>query len=97
MALLGMVEVYCRYGGEHRQGHLEESRVYMAGGLNRAVWEKERDGRAGTKSGRLQPRSKKGLVAKMADVIQESEKAAHASGWRVPGRGRGMPAGRTSL
>lgn len=33
----------------HRQGHVEESRVFMAGRLNGAIWERERDGRAGTK------------------------------------------------
>lgn len=27
--------VYCRYEGEHRRRHLAESRVNMAGGLNR--------------------------------------------------------------
>lgn len=54
---------------EHRQGHLEESRVYMAGRLNEAIWERERDGRVGTKSGTLQPRGKRGMVAKMADIV----------------------------
>lgn len=74
--LLGIVgeKVYCWSEEEQRQEHLQESRVYMAGRLNRAVWERERDGRVGTTRGRQQPRGKKGLVAKMADVIQESEK-----------------------
>lgn len=71
MTLLGLVEekVYCWYEGEHRQGHLEESKVYTAGRLNGAIWERERDGRAGTKSRRLQPRGKKGMGAKTADVM----------------------------
>lgn len=68
-----MEKVYCWYGGNIGRAS-GESRVYMAGRLDRAEWERERDGRVGTESCTLQPRGKKGLVVKMADVIQESEK-----------------------
>ena len=49
-------EIKCWYERQGRQGRPEESRASMAGRLNQAVWERERDDRMRTKTGRLQPR-----------------------------------------
>lgn len=89
-------ESYCRYEREHRQKHLEESKVNMASRQSRATYErKEERGESQRQESRNQeqgPRGQESSTAKMAGLYRNQKLGG--GGWKqspwageVQGRG----------